>query len=220
MVDAEKTSCTRMAHQNHTGNVLQPSSKVRVESSYSDSFGVNVGVHQGSVLSPLLFIIILEALSQEFCTGHPWEILYADDLVIITESLEEIPTNNFRSIMRSETRLTKTFSTRFPANKIPTPSIPSWFPIQNSLYLSFLPSMILADAPRQRISWMQQRSTRRRDGFSTTSQGLPLIVPTFNVPSLNFNIDFNLPEGLSPCWSVLRLRVRLDMSIAVRTNTK
>ena len=43
---------------------------------------VNVGVHQGSVMSPLLFIIVIEALSREFRTGCPWELLYADDLVI------------------------------------------------------------------------------------------------------------------------------------------
>ena len=30
------------------------------------SLGVGVGVHQGSVLNPLLFIIVLEALSREF----------------------------------------------------------------------------------------------------------------------------------------------------------
>ena len=41
------------------------------------------------VLSPLLFIIVLEALSCEFRSGVPWEDLYADDLVIIAESLEE-----------------------------------------------------------------------------------------------------------------------------------
>ena len=32
---------------------------------------------------------MLEALSQEFRFGVPWEDLYADDLVIIAESLEE-----------------------------------------------------------------------------------------------------------------------------------
>ena len=50
---------------------------------------MKVGVHQGSVLSPLLFIIVLEALSQEFRSGVPWEDLYADDLVIIAKLLEE-----------------------------------------------------------------------------------------------------------------------------------
>ena len=32
---------------------------------------------------------VLEALSREFRSGIPWENLYADDLVIIAESLEE-----------------------------------------------------------------------------------------------------------------------------------
>ena len=64
-------------------------SRVRVGEGYSEEFEVTVGVHQGSVLSPLLFIIVLEALSGEFRSGVPWEDLYADDLVIIAESLEE-----------------------------------------------------------------------------------------------------------------------------------
>ena len=65
-------------------------SRVRVGNGYSEEFGVGVGVHQGSVLSPLLFIIVLEALSREFCTGCPWELLYADDLMISAESMEEL----------------------------------------------------------------------------------------------------------------------------------
>ena len=64
-------------------------SRVRVGEGYSEEFEVKVGVHQGSVLSPLLFIIVLEALSREFLSGVLWEDLYADDLVIIAESLEE-----------------------------------------------------------------------------------------------------------------------------------
>ena len=59
-------------------------SHVRVGSGYSEEFEVKVSVHQGSVLSPLLFLIVLEALSHEFHSGVPWE-----DLVIIAESLEK-----------------------------------------------------------------------------------------------------------------------------------
>ena len=65
-------------------------SQVRVNGTYSEPFEVKVGVHQGSVLSPLLFIIVLEALSLEFRTGCPWELFYADDLVIIATSEEEL----------------------------------------------------------------------------------------------------------------------------------
>ena len=64
--------------------------RVRVGSSLSEEFEVKVGVHQGSVLSPLLFIIVLEALSAELTTGCPWELLYADDLALVAKSMEEL----------------------------------------------------------------------------------------------------------------------------------
>ena len=67
-----------------------PISKIRVNDSYSDNISVKVGVHQGSVLSPLLFIIVLEALSKEFRTGCPWELFYADDLVVSAETPEAL----------------------------------------------------------------------------------------------------------------------------------
>ena len=41
-------------------------SRVGVADGYSEDFGVGVGVHQGSVLSRLLFTIVLEALSRVF----------------------------------------------------------------------------------------------------------------------------------------------------------
>ena len=63
-------------------------SRVHVGEGYSEEFEVKVGV-QGSVLSALLFIIVLEVLLCKFRSGVPWEDLCADDLVIITETLEE-----------------------------------------------------------------------------------------------------------------------------------
>ena len=56
----------------------------------SKSFEVKVGMHQGSALSPLLFVIVMEAISREFRVGLPWEQLYADDLAVIAETEEEL----------------------------------------------------------------------------------------------------------------------------------
>ena len=55
-------------------------SRVRVNGSYSSSFQVGDGVHQGLVLSPLLFILVLEALSREFHSGVPWKMVDANKL--------------------------------------------------------------------------------------------------------------------------------------------
>ena len=56
------------------------------DGSVSEWFGVSVGVHQGSVLSPLLFIIVMEAVTYTVREGLPWEILYADDLESVKKS--------------------------------------------------------------------------------------------------------------------------------------
>jgi len=41
-------------------------------------------------LSPLLFVIITEALSREFRLTLPWELLYSDDLVVIVETEDDL----------------------------------------------------------------------------------------------------------------------------------
>ena len=60
--------------------------KVRLNGKESNAFSVKVGLHKGSVLSPLLFIIRLEAFSTEFREGLPMELLYADDLILMAKS--------------------------------------------------------------------------------------------------------------------------------------
>ena len=51
---------------------------------------VKVGMHQGSALSPLFFVIVMEAISREFRVALPWELLYADDLAVTAETEEEL----------------------------------------------------------------------------------------------------------------------------------
>ena len=62
--------------------------KVRLNGRESKAFSAKKRVHQGSVLSPLLFIIVLEALSRVCREGLPMESLYADKLVLMAESKE------------------------------------------------------------------------------------------------------------------------------------
>ena len=63
--------------------------KTVVRTVYGNSKGskVKVGMHQGSGLSPLLFVIVMEAMEvmEEFRVALPWELLYADDLAVIAE---------------------------------------------------------------------------------------------------------------------------------------
>ena len=42
------------------------------------------------MLSPLLFIIVMEAVTQNVREGLPWEMLYTDDLVLVGKCEEEL----------------------------------------------------------------------------------------------------------------------------------
>jgi len=62
---------------------------VRTTEGDSKAF-MKVGLHQGSVLSPLLFVIVMEMISRELRAGLPLELLYADDLILMAESEESL----------------------------------------------------------------------------------------------------------------------------------
>jgi hypothetical protein len=52
----------------------------------TEEFEVTVGLHQGSALSPFLFLIIPECLTKAIKRGTPWEMLFADDVVLICKT--------------------------------------------------------------------------------------------------------------------------------------
>ena len=67
--------------------------KVRNGSGLSEEFSVKVGVHQGSVLSPLLFAMVIDEVTENARKGWMKQILYADDLVLMGETMEELREN-------------------------------------------------------------------------------------------------------------------------------
>ena len=66
------------------------STRVKIEGRKNEELRVKVGVHQGLVLSPLLFVVVMETLSLEFRESLPMELLYADDLILMAESREKL----------------------------------------------------------------------------------------------------------------------------------
>ena len=51
---------------------------------------MKIGLHQGSVLSPLLFPTVMDVVTSEVRSGLPSEPLYADDLVLMAPTMEQL----------------------------------------------------------------------------------------------------------------------------------
>ncbi|KAK3572337.1 hypothetical protein QTP86_030209 [Hemibagrus guttatus] len=66
---------------------------VRCAVGQTEEFNVEVGLHQGSALSPFLFAIVMDQLSEEVRQESPWTMMFADDIVICSESREQVEEN-------------------------------------------------------------------------------------------------------------------------------
>ncbi|KAK3560239.1 hypothetical protein QTP86_003045 [Hemibagrus guttatus] len=66
---------------------------VRCALGQTEEFNVEVGLHQGSALSPFLFAIVMDQLSEEVRQESPWTMMFADDIVICSESREQVEEN-------------------------------------------------------------------------------------------------------------------------------
>jgi hypothetical protein len=62
---------------------------VKCAAGVSEPFEVEVGLHQGSALSPFLFIMIMDVLTEEIRKEAPWQMMFADD-VFMCESDQSV----------------------------------------------------------------------------------------------------------------------------------
>ncbi|KAK3570013.1 hypothetical protein QTP86_009167 [Hemibagrus guttatus] len=66
---------------------------VRCAVGQTEEFKVEVGLHQGLALSPFLFAIVMDQLSEEVRQESPWTMMFADDIVMCSESREQVEEN-------------------------------------------------------------------------------------------------------------------------------
>ncbi|WMV15276.1 hypothetical protein MTR67_008661 [Solanum verrucosum] len=64
--------------------------RVRTVGGDSELFPVEMGLHQGSVLSPFLFALVMDELTRSIQEKVPWCMLFADNIVLIDETRDRV----------------------------------------------------------------------------------------------------------------------------------
>ena len=63
---------------------------VRSAAGLTKEFKVGVGLHHGSALSAFLFAIIIDRLTEDIRKDAPWDMLFADDIVLCRQNHREL----------------------------------------------------------------------------------------------------------------------------------
>ena len=67
-----------------------PITRVRTTYGLTEGFNVAVGLRQGSAMSPLIFIMIMDFVSKRLPSENLKKLIYADDVAIVAESQAEL----------------------------------------------------------------------------------------------------------------------------------
>ena len=82
MVLTQTKRCSRGLHKHNPGHVCWVQDKRHDQCGNTKGIEIEVGLRQGSALSPLLFVIIIDVITAEIEEGTPWAMLFADDLLL------------------------------------------------------------------------------------------------------------------------------------------
>ena len=63
---------------------------VRSAAGLTKEFKIGIKLHQGSALSPFLFAIIIDRLTEDIRKNAPWYMLFADDIVLSRQNYREL----------------------------------------------------------------------------------------------------------------------------------
>ena len=93
--------------------------RMRVGSAYSEELEVKVGVHQRFVLSPLLFAIVVDVITENARRGVVNELLYADDLVIMSKDMKDLKERfwNWKDALESKDLKVNTRKSKLMVNR-------------------------------------------------------------------------------------------------------
>jgi len=63
---------------------------IRTCGGITSDFSVTIGLHQGSAMSPFLFVIVMDEFTRDIQDEIPWCMLFADDIILVDETRVEV----------------------------------------------------------------------------------------------------------------------------------